>query len=270
MNYYAKEENKKKAVEHTAFNEEHFAEQIAKCCEAVKIYGPRLESSAKPTTTVMSLDSVDAVSYWVDRVGAGKCAILNFGSNNNPGGRYLDGSMAQEEALCAESILFNVLISFEESYYKENRKHKNKGLYENRGLYIPNVVFDVRRCRSKWTDFPEDYVYCDVITVAAPNRSLLLRYNMATEEENLSALRERCKFVLDIAENNEIKTLILGAFGCGVFKQDPKVVAQIFYDLINEGKYRFKNVIFAIPKGINTENFDAFAEKFGVTEPEYN
>ena len=36
------------------------------------------------------------------------CA-LNFASYKNPGGKFMDGSSAQEECLCHESILYEVL-----------------------------------------------------------------------------------------------------------------------------------------------------------------
>ena len=49
--------------------------------------------------------------------------ILNFASYKNPGGMFLRGSTAQEEALCHESTLYNVLIKFNDTYYKSNREN---------------------------------------------------------------------------------------------------------------------------------------------------
>ena len=56
-----------------------------------------------------------------------------------------------------------------------------------------------------------------------------------------------------------VETLILGAWGCGVFGQDPKVVAELMQNTL-EYYPHFKKVIFAIPKGYN---YDMFKEVFG-------
>jgi uncharacterized protein (TIGR02452 family) len=52
---------------------------------------------------------------------------------------------------------------------------------------------------------------------------------------------------------NYVDFPILGAFGCGVFKQNPTEVANIFKELINN--YEFKGVLFAIPGGANLQAF---------------
>ena len=72
-----------------------------------------------------------------------------------------------------------------------------------------------------------------------------------------TTLKERIEFVLNIAYENCMETLILGAFGCGVFKNESNDVAQIFKDLLP--KYGFKNVIFAIP---DTNKLDIFKKVF--------
>ena len=119
------------------------------------------------------------------------------------------GSSAQEEDLCRHSYLYSVISTFDSMFYEWNRNNTN------RGLYSPDVVFDNK-------------TNCSVITVPAPNKSVMFQYSSFTEEENSKALAERIKFVVDIASENNVKTLILGAFGCGVFKQDPIEVATLF------------------------------------------
>ena len=116
----------------------------------------------------------------------------------------------------------------------------------NRGLYSPDVVFDNK-------------TNCSVITVPAPNKSIMFQHNSFTEEENSKALAERIKFVVDIASENNVKTLILGAFGCGVFKQDPIEVATLFKEALRGSC--FDKVVFAIPRGAN---YKAFKEVFKV------
>ena len=127
-----------------------------------------------------------------------------------------------------ESSLHNIL-NLLENYYAWNKLHLNRALYTNRAIYSPGIVF-------------EGGVKCDVITCAAPNKSVM-RYGMITEEENDAALKERIAFMYQVAEDNDVDTLILGAWGCGVFRQDPKSLLNHFLNTPGNFKY----LIFAVP-----------------------
>lgn len=176
-----------------------------------------------------------------------KTAALNFASYKNPGGMFMQGSMAQEESLCHNSTLYNILKHFDDTYYANNRKALNKGLYLNRALYTPGVYF-------------YGGYYCDIITCAAPNINPVKRYGTATDEEIENTIRSRIEFVLDIAALNGVGILILGAFGCGVFGNNPRLVASIFKELLLGKFYHcFREVKFAIPAG---ENYSIFREVF--------
>lgn len=175
---------------------------------------------------------------------------LNFASYKNPGGKFLNGSKAQEEMLCHESTLYNVISSCP-YYYEWNNKHKNKSLYLNRALYS----FDILFTRGN------NETYCDVLTCASPNKGASQKYCHTTDEENTSALRSRIEFILNIANYNDVEILILGAFGCGVFKQDPIEVATIFKEYLDKYPKAFKEVYFAIPNK-NSYNYKAFDKIF--------
>lgn len=162
---------------------------------------------------------------------------LNFASYKNPGGMYLNGSSAQEESLCHDSNLYSVISVFQTSYYEANRSSLNRGLYSDRAIYSPDIYFmrgDV------------EITTCNILTCAAPNKSLLYKYNSFTEEENSVALKERIKFMHAVlSHEDKAKTLILGAWGCGVFKQDVEEVITI---LLQEFAYsKYDSVIIAIP-----------------------
>ena len=161
------------------------------------------------------------------------------------------GSRAQEEDLCHKSFLYNVLSAFTDTYYAWNIEHRNKGLYLNRGLYSPSILF-------------EGKYYCDVITCASPNRSVFKRYKTVSEEENEQVLRSRLKFILDIAKENEVSVLILGAIGCGAFSQEANKVANIFKEYLDTEYKCFDKVIFAVPsaKG-KKDNYGVFKDIFG-------
>lgn len=243
-----KEENAKYAVEHTKKMEEKYKDEIQHSIENSKIYGPNFEIKHEFVGTGnVLLDELDSVAAVMDYSGTQKTAVLNFASYKNPGGMFINGSSAQEESLCKESFLYNVLRSFTGTYYKWNNDRKNKALYLDRAIYTPDVIFE-RNGKS---------VKCDVITCAAPNKSAAQKYQKVTDEENYDYLNKRIQFVLDIAEQQEVKTLILGAFGCGVFGQDPKEVAEIFMKHLPN--YHFQTVLFAIPDK-SSMNYKAFKD----------
>lgn len=245
------------AQQHTELMDINYSSEIAYSVDKTK----HVISSGKNETKynkenavsiqVVNLDSVQAIHTF----GSEKTAVLNFASYKNPGGMFLNGSKAQEECLCHSSTLYNVLREFEPNYYFYNRQKLNRALYLDVALYSPNILF-----------FNEsgDIKKCDVITCAAPNKSTARRYCRVTNSENSTALRDRIKLVWDIANNiGQVDTLILGAYGCGVFGQDATEVATIFKEVISQGSLTVQNVIFAIPEG-RDKNLEKFKEVFGV------
>jgi len=49
-----------------------------------------------------------------------------------------------------------------------------------------------------------------------------------------------------VALNHGVETIVLGAFGCGAFMNNPNVVAQASKNAVNEYLYAFKNIEFAV------------------------
>ena len=242
-----KNANKVIAKKHTNAMQRLFATEIEDCISLTTICSGIIPLHGTgfgiPDVVVDDINTVEAIAKYMD----GHTAVLNFASYKEPGGKFLEGSMAQEESLCHSSFLYNVLAQCQ-GYYQWNNEHKNRGLYKNRALYSPNVRF-----------FHGENTYvADVITCAAPNLSTARKYCDVSPQENTAALNSRIQFLLDIAEREKVDTLILGAWGCGVFGQDPEEVAQIFKNNLPERN--IKKVIFAIPAGNN--NFEAFDKIF--------
>ena len=246
-----KKENEERAKTHTDAMQRLYAKEIADCVSHTRTYHSVTDffsfsgiTYGSPDVVVDDISTVDAIAKYMN----GHTAVLNFASYKEPGGKFIEGSMAQEEALCHSSFLYNVLAQCQ-GYYQWNNEHKNTGLYKNRALYSPNVRF-----------FHGENTYvADVITCAAPNLSTARKYCHVSQQENTAALNSRIQFLLDIAEREKVDTLILGAWGCGVFGQDPEEVAQIFKNNLPERD--IKKVIFAIPAG-NNKNFEAFNKIF--------
>ncbi|TWU81046.1 TIGR02452 family protein [Lactobacillus johnsonii] len=88
----------------------------------------------------VNLSSAHAAVDLKEKYFACKIALLNFADYLSPGGRYLQGATAQEEILCHQSNLYQIISNFNK-YYEWNNQHINYHLYRNRAIYSPNVVF---------------------------------------------------------------------------------------------------------------------------------
>ncbi|MBQ4523635.1 MAG: TIGR02452 family protein [Lachnospiraceae bacterium] len=184
--------------------------------------------------------------------------VMNFANAHNPGGGFLLGANAQEEALCRCSTLYASISADKASeMYKYNNTHISS-VESDYMLFSPDVcVFRDEKC--KLLDKP---VMAAVITIPAPNRfgAAMLTSNKKIAETMI----RRIRIMLRIAVKNGYKNLVLGAWGCGAFGNNPRNVAQYFKKvLIDEGYGKcFEEVCFAIygnPKG---KNIRAFEEEF--------
>lgn len=237
---YIKEDRKIAAKNHIEEMENEFHNMIQTSIRDSVVYIEDDNILDKRNIIVEDIKTEDAVfKYGEDK----KLCVLNFASYKYPGGGFIKGAIAQEEALCHASDLYNV-ISDEKfyTYYEHNRQTTNGGLYKNFAIYSPNIIFN----RTS-----NNYISVDIITCPAPNLSHYEGHCYYA----MKAMYDRIKFILDIAEKHNQKNLVLGAFGCGVFKNDPTFVAEQFKELLSSSKYHFDTIIFAIPGGINYKKF---------------
>lgn len=187
----------------------------------------------------------------------GHVACLNFASARNPGGGFLGGAQAQEESLARSSALYACQLT-QMSHYERNR-HQRSLLYLDLAIWSPLVPF-FRDDDGAWLGAP---VLASVITCAAPNAGALNRNT--TVDDLRATLERRGRFVLDIARHHAVDTLVLGAWGAGVFRNDPVMVAAMFEQLL-AGDFAgvFGKVVFAvIGTPHSSANHRAFADAFG-------
>ncbi|MEV0637351.1 TIGR02452 family protein [Streptomyces sp. NPDC050619] len=174
---------------------------------------------------------------------AGPVGVLNFSSARNPGGGYLNGAQAQEEALCRASALYTCLIGVRE-FYDHHRAHRDP-FYTDRVIHSPAVpVF--RDDRGRLLDEPYTVGF---LTAAAPNAGVVMRAAPARASELPRALAIRAERVLETAAAHGYRRLVLGAWGCGVFQNDPTQVADAFRALLGPGGRfagAFEHVAFGI------------------------
>lgn len=87
----------------------------------------------------------------------------------------------------------------------------------------------------------EEWFAVNVITSAAPH----LSYGESVDEDRLfRILTSRIEKILQVAKKEAAEVLILGAFGCGAFRNPPRLVATAFKKLL--AKYHFETVEFAV------------------------
>ncbi|MEM7037870.1 MAG: TIGR02452 family protein [Bacteroidota bacterium] len=186
---------------------------------------------------------------------------LNFASAKNPGGGFLNGSQAQEEALTRASGLYNCLLA-NGDYYGFNRSFGST-LYSDYMIFALEVpVFR----DDNDTLLPESYAV-SILTAPAVNAGALRKNSPKHIPKIGPTMRRRTEYVLALALREGMETLVLGAWGCGVFRNDPTEIAEHFAHFLEPGgtyAKAFRRVVFAIPdfKG-SGQNLDAFREVFG-------
>ncbi|GAA1997331.1 TIGR02452 family protein [Catenulispora subtropica] len=170
-------------------------------------------------------------------------AILNFASARNPGGGYLGGARAQEEDLCRSSALYTTLLEARD-YYDAHRQDRDTR-YSHRVIYSP----DVPVYRDNDTRLLDEPYYVSYLTSPAPNAGALARHEPGAAGELEGLITERAGRVLAVAAHHEVRALVLGAWGCGVFRNDPTMVARAFRGHLTGGgafEGRFPRVVFAV------------------------
>lgn len=253
------------------------AETVRNSKAGTKFYAPddkpQLNSVGNTRSTEISVTkerTFEAAGRLAEKYGGeNKLAVHNFASATNPGGGVTRGSSAQEEALCRCSTLYPCLNTSElmEEYYSMHR-NQHDVRYTDACIYTPGVtVFKTDTAFPKL--MPEDeWLSVDVITCAAPN----LRPNpynsmnpgkgtaiKVTDAELLALHKSRGRHILSIAAANGADVLVLGAFGCGAFRNSPQIVARAYKELLPEFEGSFDEIVFAVYCSPNdTNNYDTF------------
>lgn len=186
-----------------------------------------------------------------------RVCVLNFASATNPGGGVIHGSSAQEEAICRCSTLYPCLDTkvMWEGFYMPHRALNNP-LYNNDCIFTPSVkVF------KSDTNFPEEmqeteWWDVDVITCAAPNLrdipSNMMNPDAGSKraevsyEELRELLTSRIQRIFEVAIASGAEVLVLGAFGCGAFRNPPKLVAEVFARFTEIYRNNFEVIEYAV------------------------
>nr|WP_237536570.1 TIGR02452 family protein [Streptomyces sp. SID5785] len=226
------------------------ADAVAEARAGTRLYGPEPVPVALPdgaaartgtaVVTVTGESSLDAARR-MTTARPEPVAVLDFASARNPGGGYLNGAQAQEEAVCRASALYACLTEVPE-FYAHHRADRDV-FYTDRVIHAPGVpVF--RDDTGRLLDAPYRVGF---LTSPAPNAGVIARTTPERVALIPAALASRAERVLEVAAAHGYRRLVLGAWGCGVFQNDPAQVAEAFGAALT-GRFAaaFDEVVFAV------------------------
>ena len=181
-----------------------------------------------------------------------RIGVLNFASAKKPGGGVLSGAQAQEESIARSSTFYPTLLtSTAQKFYTLHNRDAKDGYYSHAMIYSPEVVV-FRDDDGGWVEpLAIDVLTSPAVNAGVVRKSLRGRLAVQAEEDRIErVMKERMARILFLFEKKGVKDVVLGSFGTGVFRNDVKVVAKLWADLLSVPKARFKHsfnhVVFAI------------------------
>ena len=245
------------------WDNKYLSDSIDDTIEKTILYKPeschikrKADNSSAGVVTVTMERTLESAKRLHEQYPNSRIAVHNFASATNPGGGVKTGSNAQEECLCRCSTLYQCIDtdSMFNQFYGMHRKRKDLR-YTDTCIYSPDIVVF-----KSDTDFPEllpenEWYKVDVLTCPAPNLRKIPNNRMnpgsvnpikLSDKELLEIHRKRGIHLLNIAIENKIDILVLGAFGCGAFHNNPRIVAQAYSEILPKYLWYFKAVNFAV------------------------
>lgn len=222
-----------------------------------KLYAKELHPAPPEVVKDTVVEVVDrdclAVARELLEAQLGRVAVLNMANRQTPGGGVYGGSGAQEEYCFRCSDYFR-------SLYRYTPFAADFGLTQVQdqypmdrdfgGCYSPNVTI-FRGLEEEGYPFLETPWKVDFIAVAALNCP-----DMVTTPEGdrhlihalVEPAKRKMRTIFNIAIENGVDVLVLGAMGCGAFRNPPEHIAALFKEVLDEPPYkgRFVKIVFAI------------------------
>ena len=239
-------------------NRVSIAGEVARAVAGTRLYLPDdpLEGPGEGTTPVVEVTRESTLAA-AHRLGPGTAALV-FASARNPGGGFLNGARAQEEDIARASALHACLLAVPE-FYAHHRADPDLR-YSDRVIYSPGVpVFRDGDATLLAQPYPSSFP-----TAAAPNLGALRDAEDDRASTVPATLERRAERVLRVAAAHGHRRIVLGAWGCGVFRNDPTTVAGALRTALVRVR-AFERVTFAVLDRTGAgPNYRAFMEAFGT------
>ncbi|KAI0418548.1 hypothetical protein F5X98DRAFT_337533 [Xylaria grammica] len=220
-----------------------------------------------------------AMRLWVsgdpDDPSQGRPAVLNFANSRKPGGGWLNGAIAQEEAICYRSSL---ALSLHPRLYP---LHKDEGLYSR---YVLVIREDMTSGHHEIAAEPDQLPVVSVLTIPALRNPELRTFHYQTSytvpgepstlvsfrnkqifhyDEDRDITKSKMRLALRMAAKHGHRKLVLGALGCGVFGNPPEDIAHCWLSVLREDEFsgnRWSDVCFAVYDPKNEGNYEIFKQ----------
>lgn len=171
--------------------------------------------------------------------------VLIFASAKNPGGGVLNGSIAQEEAISYHTTWYSNAKLNSQFYLEKGASALNT---DNVSIANGFLLTDINHNELS-SPKPIFFIAC-----AAPNKTGIISQGLKINDETIyHHLELRICKILQAAEENNVENLILGAFGCGVFGLDSKIVASLFKKNISSGIFSGQIIFSIMDKNVLNE-----------------
>jgi uncharacterized protein (TIGR02452 family) len=216
-------------------------DDVARAASGTHLYLPDdalPDAESRPDTSLRVEITPESTLEAGRRLGPGTAALV-FASARNPGGGFLNGARAQEEDIARASALHECLRTVPDFYAHHRREPDLR--YSDRVIYCPEVpVF-----RDADGTLLEEAYGLSFLVAAAPNLGAILAQQPDLAGTVPAALNRRAERVLRVAAAHGHRRIVLGAWGCGVFRNPPEIVAEAWRHALTEVP-AFEHVVFAI------------------------
>lgn len=196
----------------------------------------------KAAIEVSGETTLEAAQRLVEQEGIKHTVCLNFASAKNPGGGFLGGSQAQEESLARASALYPCISQMKEMY--DYNRSRRTCLYSHYMIHSPGVpVFRDRQDAL----LAQSYAVA-MITAPSVNTGVVKERELHEVPRIAEVMLERIRYILAVAAAKGHSAVVLGAYGCGVFRNDPLEVAGYFRQVLLDEGYQtlFDTIVFAV------------------------
>lgn len=225
--------------------------------------------------TIVKVENIDCLLAAKNLLNEGyHPAVLNMASRQNPGGGVQNGAGAQEENLFRRSILFQSLYQFA-PFASNFGLHKSKHQYpldrNFGGIYTPHATV-FRGTEQDGYPLLDTPYQMSFIAVAGINRPALASPERIAPEL-VEPIKNKIRTIFRIGLLHGHDSLVLGALGCGAFRNPPSHIARLFHEVMEEKEFKnkYRLLLFAILDDHNARlkhnpegNFLPFVKEFAL------